>query len=107
MIHITKGDIFNPTFELKECDGSYMDLSSCTVKFILKKTSEDYDSDALLSSEYVNPDTSILQFEFLSDETKNIPEGEAIAALKIYRENGKNKEVWQDSCLIKKGVFDE
>lgn len=107
MLHITKGDIFNPTFEFTECDGSAMDLSSCTVKFILKREKEDSDSHALLSKEYVDPDTNMLQFEFLATETKNLPEGDAVCAVKIYREDDKNKEVWQDVCLIKKGVFDD
>lgn len=107
MQHIVRSNIYNPTFTLTECDGSAVDLSTSTVKFIVKKNKDDLDSNALLSKEYVNSDTNILQFEFTSSETKNLQAGNCICALKIYRDGGKDEEVWSDEGIIEKGVFDE
>lgn len=105
MQHITIHNLYNPTFVLENCDGTPMDLSSATVKFILKRNKTDLDSLALLSGEYVNPDTNILQYEFSATDTANLEEGTAIGALKIYRTDAKDEEIWSDEYTIEKGVF--
>ena len=107
MQHITIHNLYNPTFELQNCDGSAMDLSEATVKFVLKRNKTDADASALLSGEYVNPTTNILQYEFSAIDTATLPEGQAIGALKIYRTDNKDEEVWSDEYTIEKGVFDE
>ena len=107
MQHIVIHNLYNPTFILENCNGSVMDLSSATVKFILKRNKSDADAQALLSGEYVNPDTNILQFEFSALQTASLPEGMAVGALKIYRTGDKDEEVWSDEYSIEKGVFNE
>lgn len=107
MQHIVIHNLYNPTFTLENCDGTPMDLSTSTVKFILKKNKTDSDAQAILTGEYVNPDTNILQFEFSAIQTGNLTQGTAIGALKIYRTDNKDEEVWSDEYTIEKGVFDE
>ena len=107
MLYITKNNLFNPTFELTNCDGSVVDLSNSTVKFILKKNRNDIDSSALLVGEYVNSDTNIVQFEFDATETKNLPLGKCIGALKIFRADNKNEEVWSEEFTVTEGVFND
>lgn len=107
MQHIIIHNLYNPTFTLENCDGSAMDLSSATVKFILKRNKTDTDAQALLTGEYVNSTTNILQFEFDAVDTANLAEGPAIGALKIYRADDKDEEIWSDEYSIEKGVFDE
>lgn len=105
MEHIVKNNLYNPTFTFVECNGEPSDLSSCTVKYILKKSKTDNDDSALLSGEYVNPDTNILQYEFTATDTANLPTGEAVGAIKIYRGGDKNEEVWSSEYIIEEGVF--
>lgn len=107
MQHIVISNLYNPTFTFTECDGSACDLSGATVKFILKRTKDDSDSSALLSKEYVNPTTNILQFEFSAVETSYLTKGQAIGAIKIYRDDNKNEEVWSDEYTIEEGVFND
>ena len=105
MQHIVINNLYAPTFTFTECDGSASDLSTSTVKFILKRNKSDNDSASLLEQEYVNPDTNILQFEFTATETGTLTAGEAIGAVKIYRTGDKNEEVWSDEYVIEEGVF--
>lgn len=107
MQHIVISNLYNPTFTFVECDGTPCDLSGATVKFILKKSKDDADSVALLSKEYVNPETNILQFEFTASETAILSKGYAIGAIKIYRVDNKNEEVWSDEYTIEEGVFND
>ena len=107
MQHITIHTLYNPTFELQNCDGTAMDLSEATVRFILKRDKTDADDQALLAGEHINPTTNILQFEFSAVDTGELQEGTAIGALKIYRTDDKDEEVWSDEYTIEKGVFDE
>lgn len=105
MQHIVINNLYAPTFTFTECNGAATDLSTSTVKFILKKNKTDADANALLSKEYVNPNTNILQFEFTATETGTLTAGEAIGAVKIYRTGDKNEEVWSDEYVIEEGVF--
>ena len=105
MQHIVKNNLYNPTFTLTNCDGSALDLSKSTVKFILKSDKSDNDDSALLRGEYVNLDTNTFQFEFTATQTSGLPIGKAIGALKIYRDGDKNEEIWSDEYIITEGVF--
>lgn len=105
MQYIIKSNLYNPTFTLTNCDGSPMDLSTSTIKFILKADKNDLDASALLKAEYINSDTNIVQFEFDSTQTANLPSGRAVGALKIYRSDNKNEEIWSDEYMITEGVF--
>lgn len=107
MQHIVINNLYNPTFTFTNCDGSPVDLSGSTIKFILKRRKTDDDSAALLTKEYVNPETNIIQFEFSAPETSLLSAGEAIGAIKIYREGDKNEEVWIDEYTIEEGVFND
>ena len=107
MQHITIHNLYKIGFTLENCDGTPMDLSTSTVKFILKKNKTDSDAQALLSAEYINSDTNILQFEFSAVSTAVLTEGTAVGALKIYRTDDKDEEIWSDEYRIERGVFDE
>ena len=94
------------TFTLENCDGTPVDLSAATVKFIVKKTRNTPDTDAVLSGEIVNSNTNILMFEFDATET-DIAEGSYVIGLKIFKSDDKNLEVYSDDCKVVKGVFNE
>lgn len=107
MQHITKNCLYSLEVELINCDGSAVDLSTSTVKYILKKNKTDNDSQALLSYEYENSDTNNLLFEFDATQTGALESGTAIGAIKIYRTGHKDEEVWVDEYTIEEGVFNE
>ena len=107
MQHITKKNLYKLEVELTNCDGTPVDLSTSTVKFILKRQKSDSDSQALLSYDYTNPSTNNLLFEFDSTLTGNLEVGDAIGAIKIYRANNKDEEIWSDEYVIEEGVFNE
>lgn len=107
MQHITKKCLYSLEVELNNCDGTPLDLSTSTVKYILKRKKSDSDSQALLSYEYQNPSTNNLLFEFDATQTGNLEVGDAIGALKIYRANDKDEEIWSDEYVIEEGVFNE
>lgn len=107
MQHITKKCLYPLEVELTNCDGTPVDLSTSTVKFILKKKKSDSDSQALLSFEYENPSTNNLLFEFDATQTGSLETGDAIGAIKIYRANDKDEEIWSDEYIIEEGVFNE
>ena len=72
-----------------------------------KRKKSDSDSQSLLSFEYENPSTNNLLFEFDATQTGNLEVGDAIGALKIYRANDKDEEIWSDEYVIEEGVFNE
>ena len=87
-------------------DGTPVDLSEVTAKFIVKKSRNTPDEDAVLTGQIVNSDTNIIMFEFNATET-DIQEGSCVAALKLFKSNNKNDEVWSDDVKVVKGVFNE
>lgn len=107
MQHIIKNNLYTLDVELTNCDGTPVDLSTSTVKYILKRKKTDNDSQALLSYEYVNPATNNLLFEFDATQTANLEVGDAIGALKIYRANNKDEEIWSEEYTIEEGVFND
>lgn len=107
MQHITIHSRYSLGVELTNCDGTPVDLSTSTVKYILKRNKSDNDSQALLSAEYEKPDTNILDFDFDATQTAGLVAGNAVCAIKIYRTNNKDEEIWSDECVIEEGVFNE
>ena len=108
MEYITVANEKNFTFELTNCDGSPVDLSTSTVKFILKESKQDDDVRAVLSGEYVNSDTNILSFQFDADQTKALTDGKKYyAGLKIFRDGNLNEEVWNDEVKVVRGTFND
>lgn len=94
-------------FELTNCDGSPVDLSESTVKFIVKRSKEDPDTSAILSKEIVESETNNIMFQFDATETANLQEGKYVAGLKIFKENNLNEEVWSDYVQVTKEVFSD
>ena len=107
MQYIRKANKASFTFELTNCDGSPVDLSGATLKFIVKKKKEDEDSSAVLSSEVVNPDTNIVSFEFTSEDTAPLTEGDYFVAIKIVRASHMDDEVWSDNLKVVREVFND
>lgn len=105
MQYITINNKKSFTFDISNPDDSPVVFDDATVKFIIKKDKNDLDSTAILSGEYVKPDTNILMFEFSADQTKDLKEGVYSCALKIFRVNAMNEEVWTDDLTIARGVF--
>ena len=106
MQYIRKSNYCSFTFELTNCDGSPVDLSNKTVKFIVKNKGAN-DERPQLSSEIKNSDTNIVKFQFDATQTANIPNGDYVMAVKIYTETNMNDEVWNDDCRVVSGVFDD
>lgn len=107
MQYIRKSNFASFTFELTNCDGSPVDLSNKTVKFIMKGSKDEDDARSRLSSEIENSDTNIVEFQFDATQTKNLVEGNYILALKIYTDSQMNDEVWNDDCKVISGVFND
>jgi hypothetical protein len=107
MQYIRKSNYASFTFELTNSDGSPLDLSNKTARFILKKEKTDEDQTAVLSQEIVNSDTNIVSFQFDATKTAPLIEGQYYAALKIYTETNMNDEVWNDDCKVVRGVFND
>lgn len=107
MQYIRKANAEGFTFELINCDGSPVDLSHATLKFIVKKNKVDEDSKAILSSQSVNPDTNIVSFQFTAQQTASLSEGDYFVAIKIVKENHMDDEVWNDKLKIAREVFND
>lgn len=95
------------TFELTNCDGSPVDLSSATLKFVVKKNKIDDDQDAVLSDESVNSDSNIVSFQFTSQQTAGLSEGNYFVAIKIVKANHMDDEVWNDKLKVVREVFND
>lgn len=106
MQYIRKSNKFSLTFEITNCDGSQYDLSQSTLRFIVKKSKEDPDETAVLSSEVVNSDTNIITFQFDATQT-NLDVGNYVGAIKEFKDNNLNSELWNDNIQVVKEVFND
>ena len=106
MLYIRKSNKFGLTFEITNCDGSEYDLSASTLKFIVKKSKEDPDGTAVLSSEVVNSSTNVVTFQFDATQT-NLDIGNYVAAIKEFKDNNLNNELWNDNIQVVKEVFND
>lgn len=95
------------TFELTNCDGSPVDLSEATLKFIVKRNKIDEDSAAILASQVDNSETNIVSFEFTSEDTAALTEGNYFVAIKIVKDNHMDDEVWNDNLKVVREVFND
>ena len=107
MQYIRKANKASFTFELTNCDGSAVDLSASTLKFIVKKNKSDDDSLAILSSQIVNSDTNIVSFEFTAEQTAVLTEGNYFIAIKIVKADHMDDEVWNDNLKVVREVFND
>lgn len=107
MLYIRKANKATFEFELTNCDGTPVDLSQATVKFLVKKDKSVPDNSAVLSGEIVNSDTNNIMFQFNAIQTTNITEGEYVGALKVFKADNMNDEVWSDKIKVVKEVFSD
>lgn len=107
MQYIRKANKASFTFELTNCDGSAVDLSESTLKFIVKKNKIDQDSSAILSAQSVNSETNIVSFEFTAEQTATLTEGDYFVAIKIVKDNHMDDEVWNDNLKVVREVFND
>jgi hypothetical protein len=107
MQYIRKANYSTFTFELTKADGSPVDLSNKTIKFIVKKEKSDDDDMAILSQSYENSETNIVMFQFDATQTANLAEGKYYMAVKVYTDTNMNDEVWNDDCKVTRGVFND
>lgn len=107
MQYIRKANKASFTFELTNCDGTPVDLSTSTLKFIVKKNKTDEDSTAVLSGEVDNSTTNIVSFEFTAQQTDLLNEGEYFIAIKIVKPDHMDDEVWNDNLKVVREVFSD
>lgn len=107
MQYIRKANYSTFTFELTNADGSPVDLSNKTVKFIVKKEKSDDDDMAILSQSYENSDTNIVMFQFDATQTANLAEGKYFMAIKLFADTNMNDELWNDDVKVVRGVFND
>ena len=103
---VRKKNGYSITFELQQSNSKPLDCSNMTFKFLVKRNKTDFDGNAILSGTIINPDTNILHFQFDSEETNQL-EGKYIGALKLFRSNKMNEEIWVDEFIVERGVIDE
>lgn len=107
MQYIRKANYSTFTFELTNADGSPVDLSNKTVKFIVKKEKSDDDDMAILSQSIKNSDTNIVMFQFDATQTANLAEGKYFMAIKLFADTNMNDELWNDDVKVVRGVFND
>ena len=107
MQYIRKANYSTFTFELTNADGSPVDLSNKTVKFIVKKEKTDDDSLAILSQSIENSETNIVMFQFDATQTAELQEGKYFMAIKIFDDKHMNDELWSDDVKVVRGVFND
>lgn len=107
MKHVNQNNLFTQTLELYQEDNrTPLDCSNATFVFMIKKDRSDPDDQAVLPPiTYEKPDTNILCFEYTAPQMNLLDPGVYIMALKIYREDDMNEELWIDQLTIEKGVF--
>lgn len=94
------------TFYFQQPNGKPLDCSQFTIKFLVKKNKTDLDANAVLKAEWINPKSNILHCQFTAEETY-IETGKYIGAIKLFRKNGMNEEIWVDEFIVEKGVINE
>ena len=109
MLYIKKASVFSLSFQLFQVDGlTPLDCSDLIIKFIIKKEKSDTDTDCVLPIQtFENPDTNLLLVQYLASQTAQLDEGSYIGALKVFRANSVNEEIWSSPIEVKKGVFNE
>ena len=107
MKHVNKNNLFTQSLELyAEDNRTPLDCSGMTLKFLVKKSREDKDTECILPPiVYEKPDTNLFLFEYTASQIDLLEPGVYWMALKIFRENGMNEEIWVDQLTVEKGVF--
>lgn len=95
-------------FSFYEADRSTpMDLSNRTVKVIIKKNKDDADESAVLSQTFINPEVNYVIPTFTATQIQAIKEGNYYFAIKIYTADDLDRELYNDTLTVTKGVFND
>ncbi len=86
--------------------GEQIDLSFVTAKIMVKKSSYDPDSKAVIYKEIVHPQSNLLYFELTAEDTAKLSAGKYPIALKLSYDSGAEVVLREDTLLVSKGVFD-
>lgn len=91
------------TFEMTKDDLTPIELDGITrVRFLIKKKDS---GTVAIDKEILAPESNIVLFQLDSTETRSIDIGRYIGALKIYRENNMDTEIWNDEFNVINGVI--
>ena len=107
MQYIRKANYATFTFEITLADGTPDDFSEASLKFIVKKNKTDADESAVLLDVINFPDTNIVSFQFDADQTSGLEEGVYYSALKVFKANSLNYEIWSDKLTVKRETFND
>jgi len=109
MLKMIIGSGWGHKFSFYEADRSTpMDLSSRTVKVIIKKNKDDADENAVLSIKtYDNISDNFIVPTYTATETKPLKEGDYYFGIKIYTADDIDRELYNDVLTVSKGVFND
>jgi hypothetical protein len=92
---------------IKDCAGQPVDLLAAEVRMIVKENINDEDSAAVLSKSVIHPESNIVLFNFTPEEMSDLMVGQYVMAFKIFWDNGDEIEIFNDTLVVEKGVFNE
>ena len=91
------------TFEITKDDLTPIELAGITrIRFVIKAKNSNTN---VIDKEILNPESNIVMFQLDSTETNSIPVGRYIGAVKIYRDNNMDDEIWNDEFNVINGVI--
>jgi len=91
------------TFEITKDDLTPIELAGISrVRFVIKSKGA---MTNIIDKEILTPESNIVMFQLDSTETANIPVGKYIGAVKIYRDNNMDAEIWNDEFNVINGVI--
>lgn len=90
-------------FEITKDDLTPIELGGISrVRFVIKSKGA---MTNIIDKEILTPESNIVMFQLDSTETANIPVGKYIGAVKIYRYNNMDAEIWNDEFNVINGVI--
>lgn len=106
MFHLIKASAWGQKFGFYERDGKTpLSLSHKKVSVLVKKFKEDSDENLVLPrKDFENLTVNWIAPLWTAKETKNIPVGDYCLGIKIYRQDGLDKEVFYDVLRVNKGI---
>lgn len=109
MLKMIIGSGWGNKFSFFEADRSTpMDLSSRTVKVVVKKNKDDADESSVLPVKtYQNISESYIIPTYTATETRNLKEGNYYFGIKIYTADDLDRELYNDVLTVSKGVFND
>lgn len=109
MLKMIIGSAWGRKFSFFEADRSTpMDLSSRTVKVIIKKNKDDADENAILPIlVFQNWGTNTIIPTYTATQTQSIKEGEYYFSIKIYTADDLDRELYNNVLTVTKGVFND